>query len=166
MQYLSILATLMATTSGASIPRQTDGSVWNVTNFLASGAPYSIETTYEFDITDGALSTHCVRLESTLPEIGYAPLTNCTNPIYSFSFQSAPSSSATPGYNLQVWEEDPQNTVCGAPETKCVYTGVQFFPQSDVVTVVDPSGSGNPNGNFDELQTAPDFTIPRTATHI
>lgn len=166
MKYLSVLSALVASTCAASIPRQADGSVWTVTNFLASGAPYSIVTTYEFDITDGSISTHCVSLESTLPEISYAPFTNCTNPIYAFSFQAAPDSSATPGYNLQVWEEDPLNTVCGAPATECVYTGVYFFPASDVVTVVDPSGSGNPNGNYDELDTAPDFTIPRVATHI
>ncbi|CAN8104367.1 unnamed protein product [Discula destructiva] len=167
MQYVTVLAALLANSvSAASVPRQADDGVWSVTSFLASGAPYSIETTYEFDITDGSVATHCVALESTLPEISYVPLTNCTNPVYSFNFQSAPSNSATPGYNLQVWEEDPTNTVCGAPSTKCVYTGVYFFPASDVVTVTDPSGSGNPNGNFEQLQTAPDFTIPRVGTHI
>lgn len=164
MKYLSILAALAGSTFAIAIPRQNDDLVWNITNFLASGAPHSIETTYEFDITDGSISTHCVRLESTLPEIGYAPLTNCTNPIYSFAFMSAPSTSATPGYNLQVWEGDPENTVCGAPATACVYTGVQFFPASDVVTVVNPDG--NPNGNYDRLDTAPDFTLAYTGAHI
>lgn len=158
MQYASVLAALLASTSSAaSIPRQTNDSVWTVTNFLASGAPYSIVTTYEFDITDGSIATHCAAFESTLPEIGYVPQTNCTNPIYSFDFQGAASTSA-PGYNLQVWE----NT-CG---TECVYTGVYFFPDSDVVTVTDPSGSGNPNGDYEQLQTAPDFTIPFVGTHI
>lgn len=172
MQYASLLAALLASTStAASLPRQaatTDDSIWTVTNFLASGAPYSIETTYSFDITDGALATHCVSLVATLPEIGYAPLTNCTNPVYSFAFQGAPSDPAPPepGYNLQVWEENPEDTVCGAAGTRCVYTGVHFFPQSEVVTVTDPSGSGNPNGDFERIDTAPDFTIARVGTHI
>ncbi|KAJ4392266.1 hypothetical protein N0V93_005891 [Gnomoniopsis smithogilvyi] len=164
MNYLCVLATLLSSTFALSIPRQSTDLVWNVTNFLASGAPYSIETTYEFDITDGAISAHCVRLESTLPEIGYAPLTNCTNPIYSFYFGSAPSTSTTPGYNLQVWEEDPENTICGAPSMECVYTGFHFFPASDVVTVVNPDG--DPNGNYDRLDTAPDFTVSYVGTHI
>lgn len=161
MQYASVFAAFLASASSAvHIPRQIDGSVWTVTNFLASGAPYSIETTYEFDITDGSIATHCVALESTLPEIGYVPMTNCTNPIYSFAFQSAPSIPEPPtsGYNLQIWED-----TC-APE--CVYTGIYFFPENDVVTVADPSGSGNPNGDYEQLETAPDFTISVTGTHV
>lgn len=164
MKYFSIFAALASSTIATAIPRQSDDLVWSITDFLASGAPYSIETTYEFDITDGTISTHCIRLESTLPEIGYAPLTNCTNSIYSFSFGNSPSTSTTPGYALQIWEGDPQNTVCGAPATQCVYTGLQIFPASDVVTVVNEDG--NPNGNYDRLNTAPDFTITYTGTHI
>lgn len=164
MHLNAVLAGFLATVSAASIPRQADGSTWSITNFFASGARHSITTTYRFDITDGTNSSYCVALVSTTPDIGYAPITECDNPIYSFSFGASPSSETEPGYNLQVWQGNPEDTSCGAPATHCVYTGIKFFPASDVETVVDPTG--NPNGNYDRLNTDPDFTIERNAVHI
>ncbi|KAL1850653.1 hypothetical protein Daus18300_012864 [Diaporthe australafricana] len=163
MRLTPVLAGFLATASAASIPRQADGSTWSITNFFASSAPHSITTIYRFDITDGTTPAYCVAFVSTDPDIGWAPITQCDNPIYSFAFVGAPQSQGL-GYDLQVWQGDPENTSCGAPATKCVYTGQKFFPASDVETVVDQSG--NPNGNFDRLNTAPDFTIARAAVHI
>lgn len=155
MKYLNVLAGLLATTSAASIPRQS-APVWSITNFFASGAPISIETEYRFDITDGALSTHCSGTISTQPGISYLPVTNCVDPTYQFNFGGAPEASGEDGYNLEIWED-----TCGST---CVYVGVQFFPASDVVTVTDPSG--NPNGDFEVLETAANFTVASTGTHI
>ncbi|KAI3394870.1 hypothetical protein diail_2157 [Diaporthe ilicicola] len=163
MYLTPVLAGFVATASAASIPRQVDPVAWSITNFFASGAPHSLITTYSFDITDGTTSTNCVALVSTTPDIGYAPLTPCADSTYSFSFGLGPYNESEPGYNLQVWEADPNDAQCGAAATNCVYTGIQFFPASDVETVVDQA---NPNGNYDRLNTAPDFTLARTATHV
>lgn len=163
MHLTSVLAGFLATASAASIPRQAAPSAWSITDFFASGARHSITTTYRFDITDGTTSTYCVALVSTTPDIGYAPLTECQDPTFSFSFGAA-NNDPEPGYNLQVWQADPNDASCGAAGTKCVYTGIKFFPASDVETVVDQTG--NPNGNYDRLNTAPDFTIERTGVHI
>lgn len=163
MRFTSVLTGLAASASAASIPRQAQPSAWSITNFFASGAPHSITTTYRFDITDGTTSSYCVALISTTPDIGYAPLTECNNPMYSFSFGLGPYNETEPGYNLQIWQADPEDASCGAAGTRCVYTGIKFFPASDVETVVDPN---NPNGNYDRLNTAPDFTLERTGTHI
>lgn len=163
MRVTSVFTGLLASASAASIPRQAQPSAWSITNFFASGAPHSITTTYRFDITDGSTSTYCVALVSTTPDIGYAPLGECENPTYSFSFGLGPYNETEPGYNLQVWQADPEDASCGAAGTRCVYTGIKFFPASDVETVVDPN---NPNGNYDRLNTAPDFTLERTGVHI
>lgn len=164
MRLTSVLPGFLASALAASIPRQADPSAWSITNFFASGARHSITTTYRFDITDGRTSTYCVALISTTPDIGYAPLTECSDPTYSFSFGLPPYNETEPGYNLQVWQADPQDASCGAEGTRCVYTGIKFFPASDVETVVDQTG--NPNGNYDRLNTDPDFTIERTGVHI
>lgn len=164
MHLTSVLAGLLASASAASIPRQAEPSTWSITNFFASGARHSLITTYSFDITDGTTSSYCVALISTTPDIGYAPLTECADPMYSFSFGGGPYNESDPGYNLQIWQGNPEDTSCGAPATHCVYTGIKTFPLSAVETVVDPTG--NPNGNYDRLNVDPDFTLERTAVHI
>ena len=157
-------AGFLAIASAASIPRQAEPSAWSITNFFASGARHSITTTYRFDITDGSTSSYCVALVSTTPDIGYAPSTQCVDPMYSFSFGLGAYNETEPGYNLQIWQGDPEDTSCGAPGTRCVYTGIRFFPASDVETIEDPTG--NPNGNYDRLNAPSDFTIERHGVHI
>lgn len=157
MQYLSVIAGLLATSSAVAIPRQTT-PVWSITNFFVSGTPFSIETIYTFDITDGTLATTCSGSSSTDPEIGFLPITNCADPTYSFFFNSEPNGAGLDGFYLEVFE----NT-CGST---CVYVAEQFFPACDVVTITDPSGSGDPNGDFEVLETAINFTLIADGTHI
>lgn len=163
MLLTSVLAGLIATASAASIPRQAEPTSWSISDFYAGSSRFSIITTYRFDITDGNSSAYCVAQVSTQPEIGYAPLTECSDSTYSFAFGSA-TNSEEPGYNLQIWQGNPEDTNCGAPSTHCVYTGIRFFPASDVETVVDPSG--NPFANYDRLNAPTEFTVARTGVHI
>ncbi|KAI7777137.1 hypothetical protein LA080_003982 [Diaporthe eres] len=164
MLLTSIVAGFLATAaSAASIPRQAEPSSWSISDFYAGSSRFSIITTYRFDITDGNSSAYCVSQVSTQPEIGYAPLTECSDPTYSFFFGSG-SNPDEPGYNLQIWQGNPEDTSCGAPSTNCVYTGIRFFPASDVETIVDPSG--NPFANYDRLNAPAEFTVARTGVHI
>jgi len=155
MQILSVLAGLAAISSAATIPRTTSPPSWNITNFSISGERFGILTFYEFDITDGNLSTSCHYAGSTEPEIGYVPFTNCTDPTYAFSFGGSPEVSGEDGFDLEIWE----NT-CG---DSCVYVGVQFFPESDVMTVIDED---DPNGDYDYLDAPSSFVLVADGTHV
>ncbi|KAG8156800.1 hypothetical protein KVR01_013405 [Diaporthe batatas] len=163
MLLTSLFAGFIATASAASIPRQTEQTPWSITNFFASSNRFSVITTYRFDITDGNTSAYCVALMDTTPDISYVPITDCDNPIYSFAFGSA-ADTEEPGFNLQIWQGNPEDTSCGAPSTHCVYTGIKFFPATDVETIQDPTG--NPFGNYDRLNAPADFEIARNSVHI
>lgn len=154
MQY-SILLTaataLIASSAAAVLPRTGASQDFNVIDFYASGARFSISTTYRFNVTDGFTSADCFASVSTLPEISYVPVTCCRGPQgcdWQFSF-----SGTEGGYNLNITNTSPP-TIEGYREE-----AIKFFPSSAVKTQVDPT---DPNGNYDYLDTAPDFVIGYT----
>lgn len=151
MQYSVLLATftgLLASSSAAVIPR---AQTFNITNFFVSGAPYSIETHYSFNVTDGLTSAYCDASVSTEPMISYVPVTCCQQEYgceWSFSFK--PSDA---GYELNVTNISPPTSHGNRDEA------IICFPKSDVVTV----NMTDPNGDYEYLNASQSMIVPYTA---
>jgi hypothetical protein len=145
---IAAASTLLTSTSALTIPRSAE--TFNVTNFFASGARFSIATSYSFSVTDGLSSANCSASVSTLPMISFVPVTCCVSsaPLPACNWQFSFGAANTTGFNLNI-----TNLAASGD----VETGIHFFPASDVQTVDDPT---NPNGDFDFLATPADFVVP------
>lgn len=151
MQYSSILAAtayLLASVSAAVLSREVI-NIFEVSDFSATGSRFSEDTDYSFNVRnlEAQDTAACSGVIATLPEISYLPATCCTSAagacVYKFDFGGAPTGD---GFDLTI------NYTKGALDV----SGVKFFPQSDVVTVVDAE---DPNGNYEYLNTTSAFPV-------